>query len=224
MFTMILADYTRSLFLVAAGNTSVEDVATAYVAARTKLLTLLACTDPGLRLSGAVFAVARHEALLTRFADVDRYRGRFFGIAVSSSTARGFVVSIFTIFFGLWTIARSFGRGSRRVELVPEELLHGPVFPPAGGRQPVLPIKVVQVHFVAFLGPHRPHRVRFPAGGQPVQASELLKHPSAMASPGQGAERAAEERHQARDAGLDGDQRRGLVPHGPFCVRLALAE
>ncbi|KAI9024827.1 hypothetical protein DFJ74DRAFT_642828 [Hyaloraphidium curvatum] len=107
----LLAALTQAAYLVlelvyvAESNLQITAVTDLYRAARTSLRLLASATpypSP---------ALAAHEAVLSSFLEVDGYRLRAFGTAVSYGSLRGLVATAATVMLGLWSVGRAAGIG-----------------------------------------------------------------------------------------------------------------
>ncbi|KAI9027042.1 hypothetical protein DFJ74DRAFT_662866 [Hyaloraphidium curvatum] len=97
------------LIYVAESNLQITAVTDLYRAARTSLRLLSSTSPPPppeLR-----HQLAAHDAVLSSFLEVDGYRLRAFGIAVSYGSLRGLVATAVTVMLGLWSVGRAVGIG-----------------------------------------------------------------------------------------------------------------
>ncbi|KAI9027040.1 hypothetical protein DFJ74DRAFT_662857 [Hyaloraphidium curvatum] len=104
-----IAYLVLELVYVSESNLQITAVTDLYRAARTTLRLLsAACPPPPPELR---HQLAAHDAVLSSFLEVDGYRLRAFGTAVSYGSLRGLVATAVTVMLGLWSVGRAAGIG-----------------------------------------------------------------------------------------------------------------
>ncbi|KAI9015926.1 hypothetical protein DFJ74DRAFT_678820 [Hyaloraphidium curvatum] len=107
LFAITVLDVTRNLFVAAASNSGVTDCSATHGRAGTRVRELLAAGGP--RGPGEHRSLKAHGALLSSLANDEAYKGSFMGFRVGYGAARTFVVTMFTVLVGVWSILRGIG-------------------------------------------------------------------------------------------------------------------
>ncbi|KAI9027002.1 hypothetical protein DFJ74DRAFT_662764 [Hyaloraphidium curvatum] len=92
------------LLSLAASNAQVISIRDLYLEAQREIREL-----PVIPNSELAADIRRHDAVLSSYAEVARFRGRFMGFAVDYGVVRTVLVTVVTLVVGLWSIFRGLG-------------------------------------------------------------------------------------------------------------------
>ncbi|KAI9026013.1 hypothetical protein DFJ74DRAFT_663011 [Hyaloraphidium curvatum] len=108
-FAYILLMASTDLAHAALSNEQIERITDLYRGAQTEIRDMLVRAErhpPSPALSRVERALRRHDALLSSFREVAVFRGRFLGFVADFGVLRTFLVTVFTLAVGLWSVAR----------------------------------------------------------------------------------------------------------------------
>ncbi|KAI9019944.1 hypothetical protein DFJ74DRAFT_142515 [Hyaloraphidium curvatum] len=108
-FVYLINVSTTDLTHVALSNEQIELITELYRQAQTAIRDMLvraAPLPPDPDRAHLLDALAKHDRLLASFREVSGFRGRFLGFVVDFGVLRTFLVTVFTLLVGLWSILR----------------------------------------------------------------------------------------------------------------------
>ncbi|KAI9012338.1 hypothetical protein DFJ74DRAFT_734259 [Hyaloraphidium curvatum] len=105
--------YTVVLFLfdttsLVVSNEQISEITDLYLDARREIRELLARADDPASAPAAA-RLAAHDALLSSYLEASRFMGRLLGYPIDFSAVRTFLLALFTVVIGLWSILRGSG-------------------------------------------------------------------------------------------------------------------
>ena len=107
-FAATFVDISHRLVITAAGNAQIDGIVALIVAARTELRMLAAKYRDGAD-PRTLQGLEDQDRLMEMVGVMERLRARFFGFVVGFDTVRTFLVSVFALAVGLFSVLRGIG-------------------------------------------------------------------------------------------------------------------